>query len=562
MAYSTQRAVSDGTLQLLMIEIEFFDESEITAYFDNIPTTEFIWATDKSLRFNDPVPNGVEVLLRRTTDLSQPRHIFSQGAQFKDSTLDEDFKQILHIAQEAVEGANVGDIYQPLNMHGNPILNVGPAVDDGSAVSLGQVKTESASAWVAAGQAQAALAGVQASANTATQQAVIATTKAGEAGASATTATQQAGIATAAVASIGGSVGEATAQADRSKNEADRSKAQADISTTKAGESSSSAAAALASKNAAAISAAIADTAGLQLGMSVWGYRPQPFKGCAVDDGQELDRAVYPDFAAALDAGMLPVVTEALWQSNPANRGCFVAVSSPGKFRMRDMNGATLGSYGAVFQRGSADPSGGVIKRDQMQGHIHASTNYQATGGGQAAANATATNAVSTNTTGPLSDGTNGTPRVGAETYPTHLTGAWMTRLYGLITPLGAAEASSLATAYASMAARVSTVESKVSQLERQRFWHKYDLGLGRVMNTLYTNNTGMEIFLHCSFFGTVASDRAWLTVNGIDFYGSSLGSGGSSTSISGMVPPGGVYQLRLSGTGSASAVGWSEYSL
>lgn len=146
MAFSTQRGVSDGTLQLLMIEIEFFDKSEITAYFNNIPTTAFVWATDKSIRFNSPVPNGVEVLIRRTTDLSQPRHIFSQGAQFKESTLDEDFRQILHIAQEAIEGANVGDIYQTLNMHGNFIKNVANAVDPGDVMNLGQVQAWSGSA--------------------------------------------------------------------------------------------------------------------------------------------------------------------------------------------------------------------------------------------------------------------------------------------------------------------------------------------------------------------------------------------------------------------------------
>lgn len=241
MAYSTQRSVSDGTLQLLMIEIEFFDKSEITAYFDNIPTTEFIWATDKSLRFDDPVPNGIEVLLRRTTDLAAPRHIFSQGAQFKDSTLDEDFKQILHIAQEAVEGANVGDIYQPLNMHGNPVKNVGPATEDGDAVSLGQVKTESASAWVAAGQAQAALAGVQASAATATNQAGIATSQAGIATTQAGISTAQAVIATNAAASIGISVADAQAARDAAQGHASTATTQAGIATTKAAEAAASA---------------------------------------------------------------------------------------------------------------------------------------------------------------------------------------------------------------------------------------------------------------------------------------------------------------------------------
>lgn len=154
MAYSTQRAVSDGTLQLLMIAIEFFDKSEITVYLNNLPTTEYTWATDKSIRMNTPVPQGVELMFRRTTDLAKVRHVFSAGAQFKDSTLDDDFKQILHIAQEAVEGANVGDIYADLNMHGNRVINVGTATSDNDAVSLGQVKVESESAWVAAQQSR------------------------------------------------------------------------------------------------------------------------------------------------------------------------------------------------------------------------------------------------------------------------------------------------------------------------------------------------------------------------------------------------------------------------
>ncbi len=64
MAYSTQRAVSDGTLQLLGISIDFFDKSEITAYFNNVPTTAFIWALTNhrqwlasGLRLTSPV-NG------------------------------------------------------------------------------------------------------------------------------------------------------------------------------------------------------------------------------------------------------------------------------------------------------------------------------------------------------------------------------------------------------------------------------------------------------------------------------------------------------------------------
>lgn len=207
-------------------------------------------------------------------------------------------------------------------------------------------------------------------------------------------------------------------------------KASAEAAATSSSSASGSASSANASKiaaagsaSAAAGSAQAAADAGLQLGMSAWGYRAQPFKGFALDDGQELERALYPDFAAALDAGLLPVVTEVQWQSTPSKRACFVAVSSPGKFRMRDLNGGSAGNLGAAFQLGARPPYG-----EQLL-HLAAI------------------------------DYTNGT---------TAVTGAWMTRLYGLITPLGSAEASSLATAYAAIASRLSIVEG--SQVVTKRW--------------------------------------------------------------------------------------------
>lgn len=102
MAFSTQRAVSNGTLQVLLLSIKYIDKSEITVYVNSIETSAYTWASDTSIRLNSVVPNGQEVLIRRTTDMSKIRHQFTTGAQFKASTLDEDFQQILHISQEAL----------------------------------------------------------------------------------------------------------------------------------------------------------------------------------------------------------------------------------------------------------------------------------------------------------------------------------------------------------------------------------------------------------------------------------------------------------------------------
>lgn len=281
------------------------------------------------------------------------------------------------------------------------------------------------------------------------------------------------------------------AQLEQQPTLALESAAQAAASAEAAGDSEVAADlfadAAAAAAAAAAASAQSVAYAAMQLGMSTWGYRAQPFQGFALDDGQELDRSVYPDFAAALDAGLFPTVTQAQWNADPANRACFVAVSSAGKFRMRDLNGASVGSLGATFLRGGTSAGAGVIRQDQMQGHAH----REAVGVNGSGANSSSTDVtfdaglssggtvqlrqtVGTGTNdvsikGAISDGVNGTPRVGSETFPTHATGAWMTRLFGIVTPLGSAEAASLATSYASLASRITALES--SYMSANQTW-------------------------------------------------------------------------------------------
>lgn len=107
MAFSIQRAVSDGTMTLLPVSIKYFDRDDITVYFDDVPNAfPWVWVgtTERVISFTPPVPTGVTVKLQRNTDISQPRHIFTLGAQFTAQSVDEDFKQVLQIAQEAKEG--------------------------------------------------------------------------------------------------------------------------------------------------------------------------------------------------------------------------------------------------------------------------------------------------------------------------------------------------------------------------------------------------------------------------------------------------------------------------
>lgn len=147
MSYSIQRAVSDGTMTLLPVSIEYFDRDEISVLFNGVLNArQWAWVgtTDHTLSFTPAVANGMEVSVVRTTDLAALRHYFSNGAAFTAESLDESLLQILHIAQEAKEGANLGEIFQNLNFHGFKAINMGDGSDPMDAVNHRQMEVHDA----------------------------------------------------------------------------------------------------------------------------------------------------------------------------------------------------------------------------------------------------------------------------------------------------------------------------------------------------------------------------------------------------------------------------------
>lgn len=117
--FSTQSAVSDGTLSTLAISLDYWDRSEINVYINGVYTTAWTWTTPTSsvIQFTaGPLANGTEVLVRRITDMSAVRHDYTGGAQFTYQTLDENFEQILHIAQEALEIAGDSEFTANLDL--------------------------------------------------------------------------------------------------------------------------------------------------------------------------------------------------------------------------------------------------------------------------------------------------------------------------------------------------------------------------------------------------------------------------------------------------------------
>ena len=220
MAYSTQRALSDGTLREILLTIGFIDRVDVNVYVDNVLLTEagttppsditYEWITDNLIRFSEDIPDGSEVLIQRATELGTVLNVFSAGASFDDPTMDENFLQLLYIAQEAREGADLAEVFQDIDMHGYQLNNLGPATEPGHAVPLQQMQDESTWAYQSRVAAEAAAA-VAAAARDAAQQSE--SNAAGSASAAAGSASAAAGSAAAASTSAGNAAASAATAA-------------------------------------------------------------------------------------------------------------------------------------------------------------------------------------------------------------------------------------------------------------------------------------------------------------------------------------------------------------
>ena len=140
--YSVQIAVSDGTLTRIALSIEYFEKDDITLY-RNLELTPLVLGTDWqwdgntaiNLLTNTPVPDGDYITVRRNTNIDRAFNIYDGGAAFSRDTLDENFKQMIYLAQEFTEGNGLTGLFFPLDMHGFQIKNLGTPTDPRDAVT-------------------------------------------------------------------------------------------------------------------------------------------------------------------------------------------------------------------------------------------------------------------------------------------------------------------------------------------------------------------------------------------------------------------------------------------
>ena len=144
--YSVQEETSDGTLDRVVLGIDFIDTSHIHVFRSDIETelavgVDYTWDGDTAINLSVTVPTGVVVTLLRRTLYNAMLNVFSGGAPFTRVVLDENFEQILMISQEATESSLTYDYYRNLNLHDHRILNLGSPIADTDAASKVYVDT-------------------------------------------------------------------------------------------------------------------------------------------------------------------------------------------------------------------------------------------------------------------------------------------------------------------------------------------------------------------------------------------------------------------------------------
>lgn len=161
--YSVQREQSDGSLNRISVRVPYFSKDDIHVYVDDVEINSsaseqstYTWRWDGDyIAITPNVASGSEVLVRRITPINEAIHIFDGRSEFNDQSMDENFQQLIYIAQEYSEGSGIKDVFSDINMHGYKITNVGWATDDDDVVTYGQYKKDAEGAKVARDEAKA-----------------------------------------------------------------------------------------------------------------------------------------------------------------------------------------------------------------------------------------------------------------------------------------------------------------------------------------------------------------------------------------------------------------------
>lgn len=139
MALSWQEQIKPAGTQDIQCDIEYLDKSYIHVYLDGTETTGYTWTSSTNIRLNTALEADTTVLLIRKTEREYLYIEFASGSPFIEANVDSQNTQLLHLAQELVEGRAIPGFYGELSMNGYRITQVGTPEEDTDAANKGYV---------------------------------------------------------------------------------------------------------------------------------------------------------------------------------------------------------------------------------------------------------------------------------------------------------------------------------------------------------------------------------------------------------------------------------------
>ncbi|WP_025137422.1 tail fiber protein 2 [Achromobacter sp. DH1f] len=298
--------------------------------------------------------------------------------------------------------------------------------------------------------------------------------------------------------------------------------------------------------------------------MAWWPLRASIPAGQIPADGQTISRATFPDLAAMVTGGRVPVVPEADWLADPLKRGSYTLGDGALTIRVPDMNGVASGSLAAMVLRGDGARSAGTPGRLQVD--QLGPMDYRVVSGFNQATNVLADGSLNAvmpsgnfvgytfTTTRQTTSGNRWIANTGDETRMANATGVWTIHAFAAVTNPGVADAAQLASDFAVLNAAFQALKGQTLGFGQTL----QDMQGQRAFGPTYVNATGRPICVYV--WGSTASSAGgnmYLTINSVMATRVIATGNGVTLAMNSVVPSGASYAVLFD---NMSFGGWREY--
>ncbi|WP_445657255.1 phage tail protein [Achromobacter sp. NCFB-sbj8-Ac1-l] len=298
--------------------------------------------------------------------------------------------------------------------------------------------------------------------------------------------------------------------------------------------------------------------------MAWWPLRASIPAGQIPADGQTLSRATFPDLAAMVTGGRVPVVPEADWLADPLKRGSYTLGDGVSTIRVPDMNGVASGSLAAMVLRGDGARSAGTPGR--LQADQLGPMDYRVVSGFNQATNLLADGALNAvmpsgnfvgytfTTTRQTTSGNRWIANTGDETRMANATGVWTIHAFAAVTNPGAVDTAQLASDFAALNAAFQSLKGQTLGFGQAL----QDMQGQRAFGPTYVNAAGRPICVYV--LGSTASSAGgnmYLTINSVPATRVIATGNGVTLAMNSVVPSGASYAVVSDNMNFGS---WREY--